>query len=101
MMNHWLSFVTSWRKAYHNRIKCPDFAEYAGVLGNVKNYGHEMAPQDVSSSFWRRYNRAYHINYQFECKAKGEPFKPVTKDALKVFFTYKHTDGNKTTMQLP
>jgi hypothetical protein len=52
MMNHWLSFVTSWRKAYHNRIKCPDFAEYVGVLGNVKNDGHEMAPQDVFLVFF-------------------------------------------------
>jgi hypothetical protein len=50
------SFVSSLGRTYHSCIKCPDFAEYVGVLGKVKNNGDEMAPQDGFVSFWRTYH---------------------------------------------
>jgi hypothetical protein len=59
-------------KTYHNCIKCPDFAEYVGVLGKVKNDGDEMAPQDV---FLVLFGEDIIEHITFHSNAKGETFK--------------------------
>jgi hypothetical protein len=60
--------------------------QYVGVLGNVNNDGDEMAPQDVFLDLFGE-DIIEHITFHTNLYAtqKEKPFKPVTKDDLKVF----------------